>query len=778
MSELEYRKQHEERKAKVMALLQSTQDMYANLEDEKTSAAFASLKKDVENGEFSIVLIGEFSAGKSSLLNALMRAELLPSFTGETTATVNFLRHISRASENVKGVVHYGDGTTENLPELDKPTIEQYVTTRGDDVAHRIRQMDLYLDSDYLKDGVTLVDSPGLNGTREDLSTITEQQILKSHASIFVFDGSQPGSKTEFQILSELKSKVSTIFVVLNKIDLIKESEGETPERVVANLKSTYKRLHPEEENVPEIWPVAAMPALVARSSKAIEYNHRSDFTADEKQKLEKMSMLSGFEERLMKFLTQGEKTKQELLAPVERVMKQVFATQNELTNELELLAGKKDAAEIQEQIDALSEQITALQERMDQSRSNVLASVKAAAAGVEDSIIGQLEQFAARQDNAVRELDDLEELQDIAKTFRTKFDNKMLTLMAAGDEDFRTRIVDELQNLYRNEIGAIQNQLAESSIGLAGVSLNTDVELPTLQKAGIEKMDEDERRIRAELENIQNELNNTEHSKLQARRAQRKRQDLEVKLADAERRKEAAELMNVDPILHHTEQREVRRKRRGILGGLAWIFKGGKYEMAETEVANPGEKERWERQTNLREEQIKKYTDKMNSLDDEMSRLIADDPEVLEDQARDQRVKEEQKQQELQRVMEENKARIQQKYKTNLRKVSRAICEYAEESTEQLKTLIRRSFNNSIKDYTAVISESVGAGLRSALEAEQGRVNRLKEQMESSEHEKQQRMDKLNEQIAALKALHEEAGALHAELTAMETDAIRSDTL
>ena len=160
------------------------------------------------------------------------------------------------------------------------------------------------------------------------------------------------------------------------------------------------------------------------------------------------------------------------------------------------------------------------------------------------------------------------------------------------------------------------------------------------------------------------------------------------------------------------------------------------------------------------------------------MNHLTADDPDELEWQANIQRAREEQKQQELQRMMEENKARIQQKYKANLRKVSRAIREYAEESTEQLKTLIRRSFNNSINDYTAVISESVGAGLRSALEAEQGRVNRLKEQMESSEHEKQQRMDKLNEQIAALKALHEEAGALHAELTAMETDAIRSDTL
>lgn len=48
------------------------------------------LTADVENDEFTIVLVGEFSSGKSTFLNALMGEKILPSFSNETTATVNF----------------------------------------------------------------------------------------------------------------------------------------------------------------------------------------------------------------------------------------------------------------------------------------------------------------------------------------------------------------------------------------------------------------------------------------------------------------------------------------------------------------------------------------------------------------------------------------------------------------------------------------------------------------------------------------------------------------
>ena len=56
---------------------------------------------------FSIVTVGEFSAGKSTFLNALMHKAVLPSFSTETTATVNFLRHKDMAEPGQAGVVYY-----------------------------------------------------------------------------------------------------------------------------------------------------------------------------------------------------------------------------------------------------------------------------------------------------------------------------------------------------------------------------------------------------------------------------------------------------------------------------------------------------------------------------------------------------------------------------------------------------------------------------------------------------------------------------------------------
>ena len=75
-----------------------------------------------------------------------------------------------------------------------------------------------------------------------------------------------PGSKTDFEFLYDLQKKVKTIIFVLNKIDNIKEEEGETVESVIESLKSNYRKQFPDIKTVPEIWPVAAFKALEART--------------------------------------------------------------------------------------------------------------------------------------------------------------------------------------------------------------------------------------------------------------------------------------------------------------------------------------------------------------------------------------------------------------------------------------------------------------------------------------------------------------------------------
>ena len=214
----DYMAAYEQRKGRVISFLEQTID-YLIAQDKKTEAeSVATLKKSVEQYFFSIVVVGEFSSGKSTFLNALMRQRILPSFTSETTATVNFLRHKSQASNGEAGIVYYINGEHKEISDLNLNTIEKFVSTRGDEgdkhIATTIDHVDLFLDSKFLYNGVMLVDSPGLNGIADYHREITEAQIKVSNASIFMFNADHPGSKTDFQFLGNLKNQMNRIFFI------------------------------------------------------------------------------------------------------------------------------------------------------------------------------------------------------------------------------------------------------------------------------------------------------------------------------------------------------------------------------------------------------------------------------------------------------------------------------------------------------------------------------------------------------------------------------------
>ena len=228
MSKNEHLAKYEERKEKITALLNDTAEYLRTNDKAEDAESMLKLKGDIEKNLFSVVLIGEFSVGKSTFLNALMHRRMLPSFKKETTATVNFLRHTSQAPNGESGIVYYRDGKTKTLPDLNVETIARFVSTTGDTaegtIAQTVEKVDLFLESKFLEDGVMLVDSPGLNGIAENLEAITRRQIKESHACIFMFSTDHPGTTTEFEILRDLRDECNSIFIVLNKIEEVKAS--------------------------------------------------------------------------------------------------------------------------------------------------------------------------------------------------------------------------------------------------------------------------------------------------------------------------------------------------------------------------------------------------------------------------------------------------------------------------------------------------------------------------------------------------------------------------
>ena len=133
----------------MLSLLDQTKRFYEEEHMDDRANVFSDLHRKLEEGGFSIVVVGEFSTGKSTLLNALMGKKLLPSFTNETTATVNFLRHKDQAPNGEAGIVYYNDGHTVSLPDDNLETIAKYVSTKGNNVAANVQHLDLFMDSDF-----------------------------------------------------------------------------------------------------------------------------------------------------------------------------------------------------------------------------------------------------------------------------------------------------------------------------------------------------------------------------------------------------------------------------------------------------------------------------------------------------------------------------------------------------------------------------------------------------------------------------------------------------
>lgn len=381
--------EHKEIKSSVIKLLREARETYSiHFEDKKGQIdAFDELIKKTEEGRFSIIVVGEFSAGKSTFLNALMHEKYLDSFSDETTANINFLRSVKDSPTGSPMIrVNYKDGRQEESSDVSFENIQKYVSTKGDNVASEIDNVEIFLDSEFLNEGVDLIDSPGLNGTKELHADITKNQMKASHAAIFMFRATQPGSKTDFQTLHTLKKSCKSIIIVLNRIDEAAKEGEETVEEIVDKLKHNFKEQFPDEA-IPEVWPISAYKALVARSQKDLQFNERTSHTPEEKVKYLETSRIEEFENRLIRYITKGEKTKNELLSPVEKVINSAEETISELEAEKQTLNGAYSTDDINDQISAIQDEIKDVKSTISSKKNDVENAILDAVRNAKNSI-------------------------------------------------------------------------------------------------------------------------------------------------------------------------------------------------------------------------------------------------------------------------------------------------------------------------------------------------------------------------------------------------------
>lgn len=268
---------------------------------------------------FLIVIAGEFNAGKSSFLNALLGDQVLPEGVTPTTDTITLLQ--------------YGDTATSELR-----SSGLRIHTYPADV---LRQL-------------SIVDTPGTNAVIRQHEQLTRDFIPRADLVLFTTSADRPFTESERAFLALVKEWGKKIVIILNKIDILTPAELD---QVLGFIRENARDLLGV---TPDIFPVSAREALRARSaggSEGEELWAGSRFSAveeyivdhlDEEARV-RLKLLSplGVAERLAnKYLTVTEgrlETLREDLATIENIEQQITLYREDLKTDVQYYLNEID---------------------------------------------------------------------------------------------------------------------------------------------------------------------------------------------------------------------------------------------------------------------------------------------------------------------------------------------------------------------------------------------------------------------------------------------------
>lgn len=200
----------------------------------------------------TIAVMGEFSSGKSTFINALLGETVAPMGVLPTTTTINVFRRGPSGGARV----HYRDGT---IAVVGRDDVFTYLQGLDDVAAARIRHMEIERTSSRLGDAA-VVDTPGLNALDSFHERVTREFVDEADAIIWIFSATRGGAASEAGVLKSMRADGRQVLGVLNKVDTL---EPEERAELIGYLKDQFGDV------LLDILPVAASEALQRRTTGA-----------------------------------------------------------------------------------------------------------------------------------------------------------------------------------------------------------------------------------------------------------------------------------------------------------------------------------------------------------------------------------------------------------------------------------------------------------------------------------------------------------------------------
>jgi GTPase SAR1 family protein len=404
---------------------------------ELPAASFRRLLEKLRQNRFNLVMLGAFKRGKSSLINALLGTALLPTGIVPLTSVVTILAY----GEELSIQAHFQNGETRGISQAE---LRDYITEKGNPRNRRgVREVEIAYPSEYLKDGVRIIDTPGVGSVYQHNSEVAYNYLPQVDAAVFVVTVDPPLSAAEQEFLKDIREYVHKLFFVLNKIDYV-----EAPERQEAlEFTAQVVQAHLGTEKI-AIFPLSAKLAMEGKSNGHPE--------------LLEASLLPEFEDHLRQFLYQ-EKGRVLLISCISGALKAL--TDSTLALKVERQASCLSLQELEEKVGRYNQEWRGLEKEREISLLLLDGRIK----GVETEVRDDLESFKgetlARLTRAVEETfqqksrsapdlrQEMEEflfgeLRDVFTAWRRQEIDKLAQRLAEVHQEFAGRINAILERL------------------------------------------------------------------------------------------------------------------------------------------------------------------------------------------------------------------------------------------------------------------------------------------------------------------------------------------
>lgn len=235
-------------------------EIKTQIEQEDDIKRLLLIPKKLKNQEFSIGVTGVMNAGKSTMLNALLGESVLGTSVVPETANLTLLKYSDTKKANVNfwtkdewQKIEQSADEIQSLEAFVKETKElfgdefnAYITNKGysqevdtKNLAHftsaehsnkkcnLVKSVELFSDLKFLKDGVVIVDTPGLDDPVIQREEITKGYLSKCDLMLHLMNVNQSATQKDVEFICDtlLYQNVSRLLIIITRIDTVSKDE-------------------------------------------------------------------------------------------------------------------------------------------------------------------------------------------------------------------------------------------------------------------------------------------------------------------------------------------------------------------------------------------------------------------------------------------------------------------------------------------------------------------------------------------------------------------------